>query len=135
MEGLVEKIKPYASGKGAFVTINGKEYMYFGVVGAKVDEHVTFTPGLPAKDGKPTLRMLKGTGIHAKEEIKDTREEYWRNKEKLERSEKPVITMLSCIHSACIANQNSDADKILVVARKFYAEAIGKKEVDSDGCP
>ena len=58
MLGKITKLTKYKSGKGYFIGIDGKEYMFYGEPNVEVDDFVNFERGKDAPDGKPTIKTL-----------------------------------------------------------------------------
>ena len=151
MKGKVTKINLWKSGKGCFIQIDGTkpDFLFYGKTDVKVGEAVNYEIGKDAPDGKPTLKSIRADGIEAfeaRDEDRakptqiyrahdapkaDAREEYWKLKEKRDAEREPSITRLSCISSACAVYEGAQGsdDKILALAAKFEAFAIGKKGV------
>lgn len=150
MKGTLTKLTPYKSGKGYLIGIDSKtpDYMFFGGLGEEIKEgaFVDFITGRPSKDGKPTIKSLKLDAIEAfvtRDEdspIKtvfrahdapkvDSREEYWKGKEKRDLEREPIITRLSCISSAAQVYSGAQGQdvKILELAAKMEKFAKGEK--------
>lgn len=142
MIGTVTKLNAYKSGKGFFVGIDGKDYMFFGNPGVKIGDKVRYESGF-TKDGKLSLKSIRADGpeafiddkpkeFRAHDAPKDSREEYWRNKEKRDIEREPIITRLSCISSACalMVGRNFEENilvstPIIEIAKRFekYAKS------------
>ena len=140
MIGIVTKLNAYKSGKGYFIGIDGQEYMYFGEPSLSIGALVEFEEGKPSKDGKKTIK-----GIHLVKQIaldedkpfkpplyrahdtpaKDSREEYWKNKEKRDLEKEPIITRLSCIASAvALADEMTTLEEVVFYAKRFEKYAV-----------
>ena len=148
-KGKVTKLNNYKSGKGCFIQIDGKQpdFAHFGHPDIKVGDTVVFVTGKPMDDGRPTIKTIHADAIEAfVDEDKarsapilrahdapktDAKDEYWLNRGKQDLIKDATITRLSCISSACAVYEGAQGsdDKILALAAKFEAFAIGKKGV------
>ena len=147
VRGVISKINQYKSGKGAFIQIDGRkpDYMFFGFTDCREGETVTYEEGKPTRDGKPTIKTIRADSIEAHidedkvrsspvfrahDKSPDGREEFWANKEKREISKDGIITMLSCLSSACENNSGGQKKPEEIVAEaEIYFQAAMKKKV------
>jgi hypothetical protein len=150
MEGIIQSINPYKSGKGAFIRIANTDYMFFGSLQVKEGEKVSFDLGKPSKDGKATIRTIRPDRVKAFVDedkprsapiptnhppqtsaipSKDSRENYWQSKEKRDIENKGIDVMLSCISSACALYEGAQGQtqNVLAAAELFYKAAMAKK--------
>jgi hypothetical protein len=141
-KGIITKITPYKSGKGYFIGIEGqpKDFMFFGKINLYVGDSVVYEEGRPSKDGRPTIKTIRADTIEAyvdedksrsapiQKEFRthdapkaDARENYWANKEKSDAEQKPIITRLSCISSACqlLQGEENETEIVIAVAKKL----------------
>jgi len=150
MLGKIEKLTEWGNKKGYYVKLNGKEFVSYGTPLARIGQEVEYEVGelaidkkhyvvrirqprasaIPAatnKEGQPITRLIPSD--HP--ENKDARRDYYTNKEKADREREPVITMLSCISSACVLAQNStanvSADQIVAISEVFFTAAMKKR--------
>ena len=151
-KGRITKLNNYKSGKGCFIQIDGKQpdFAHFGHPDIKVGDIVVFETGKPMDDGRPTIKTIHADAIEAfeardEDRVKpnpipyrahdapktDAKDEYWLNRGKQDLIKDATITRLSCISSACAVYEGAQGsdDKILALAAKFEAFAIGKKGV------
>jgi hypothetical protein len=149
MKGKITKLQAYPSGKGYFIGIDNKtpDFMFRGNPNVKIGEFVEFETGAPF-NGKPTIKTMRLDSIEAyeapardedrakatpvfraHEAPKDSREEYWKAKEKRDLEAKPIEIRLSCIASAVLLYKASEtpAEIVIGAAKKFEAYANGKQ--------
>ena len=140
----VLQLNIWKNGKGYFFKALGKDHFAYGVPAFKVGSIIDFEEGdaflNKAKEAK-RIKVQDRVEAFVDEDkarsapiqpSKDSRENYWANKEAADRAKEPVITMLSCISSACVlfancANMQTPDKDILSTAEAFYQAAMKKK--------
>jgi hypothetical protein len=155
----VLQLNIWKNGKGYFFKALGKDHFAYGVPSFKVGSIIDFEEGTDlinkAKEAKrvkvqdrveafidenkarsATIENTMGKSqiaLQLARELtpsKDSRENYWANKEAADRAKEPVITMLSCISSACVLFQGAgrtEPGEIVSYAEAFFAAAMRKK--------
>jgi len=132
MKGKITKMNAYKSGQGFFIGINGTDYMFFGSAQAKIGDEVQFEEGKPSKDGTPTIKSIKPSGLEEfvdedkprsqqvfrAHDQKDSREEYWKAKEKRDLEQLPANIRSACLASASEIGRQ-DAEQVVLIAKRF----------------
>jgi hypothetical protein len=130
MKGIITKLNAWKSGKGFFVGIDGIDYLCNGNPKIAIGDTVDYDTGTPTKDGKPTIKKIYPNAIEAfvdepKKETQvfrnhDSREEYWKAKEKRDLEREPIHIRLECLKAAVEAGSaDVPSDKIVELARRF----------------
>lgn len=126
--------------KGYFFKALGKDHFAYGVPAFKVGSIIEFDEGQEKINNathalnvrQPASTNKEGERITRLEPTnpapKDSRQDYYIKKEAADLAREPVITMLSCISSACHMYDGSHSTKeVIETAEAFFQVAMKKK--------
>lgn len=133
MRGKITKLRAYTSGKGYFIGIDGKDYMFYGNPGVKVGEQAEYEEGKSAADGKPTIKTIRPTAIEAfVDEDKPRSQTLFRAHDQpqwqQEKDRDRAKFRLDCVRIAASLYSNdggTPAEVIIKMAEKFEKYARG----------
>lgn len=145
MKGKIVKLNKWHKGNGSFVKIDETEYVILAPTNAQIGDEVNYEIANKFVYGKQVLSHLLPCAIEAyidedkprsapipfraHDAPKDSREEYWKAKEKRDIAQEPIITRRYCLSSAAqvFSGAQGQDEKIIALATKFEAFVNGKQ--------